>query len=131
MAVLTGSTGALKYKGNKVAKVRSWSLTINKDALEDTCLGTYDRTYVQGLRGATGAATVLYDPQDRNGADLLNSIFGNQSGGDPCEFVLNDPAGGAFKCEAFITTMNPSVSVGDVQAVSVNFQVSGAIEGRY
>lgn len=131
MAVLTGSTGALKYQGSKVAKVRSWSLTINKDALEDTCLGTYDRTYVQGLRGATGSATVLYDPADSTGAALLNSIFDNGSGGENVDFVFNDPAGGQFSCSAFLTTMNPSVSVGDVQAVSINFQVTGAITGRY
>lgn len=131
MAVLTGSTGALRYNNNKVAKVRSWSMTINKDALEDTCLGTYDRSYVQGLRGATGSATLLYDPEDTAGTGLLNSIFDNSSAGDPCEFVFNDPVGGAFKCSAFLTTINPSVSVGDVQAVSVNFQITGPIEGRY
>ena len=131
MAVLTGSTGALRYNNSKAAKVRSWSLTINKDALEDTCLGTHDRSYVQGLRGATGSATLLYDPADTVGSSLLNSIFDNNSEGDPCEFVFNDPAGGAFKCSAFLTTINPSVSVGDVQAVSVNFQVTGPIEGRY
>lgn len=106
-------------------------MTINKDALEDTCLGTYDRSYVQGLRGATGSATLLYDPEDTAGTGLLNSIFDNSSAGDPCEFVFNDPVGGAFKCSAFLTTINPSVSVGDVQAVSVNFQITGPIEGRY
>ena len=88
MAVLTGSTGALRYNNNKVAKVRSWSLTINKDALEDTCLGTYDRSYVQGLYGATGSATILYDPGDVPGSDLLNSIFDNSSSGDPASSCL-------------------------------------------
>ena len=131
MAVLTGSTGALKYNNSKAAKVRNWSLTVSKDALEDTCIGTYDRSYVQGLRGATGSATLLYDPQDTAGAALLNSIFDNGPSGDPCEFIFNEPAGGSFKCSAFLTTINPSVSVGEAQAVSVSFQVSGPIEGRY
>ena len=131
MAVLTGSTGALKYNNSKAAKVRNWSLTVSKDALEDTCIGTYDRSYVQGLRGATGSATLLYDPQDTAGAALLNSIFSNSSSGDPCEFIFNEPAGGSFKCSAFLTTINPRVSVGEAQAVSVSFQVSGPIEGRY
>lgn len=130
MAVLTGAHGALKYEGRTVAKCRSWSLTINRDALEDTCIGTDDRSYVKGLRGASGNATVLYDPADSNGAALLNSIFDN-SASDDVEFVFNDPSGGRFKCTAILTTVNPTVSVGDVQAVSLSFQVSGAIDGRY
>ena len=60
MAVLTGAQGALS-NGSTVAKVRSWSLTVNRDALEDTCIGSDDRSYVKGLRGASGNATVLYD----------------------------------------------------------------------
>ena len=130
MAVLTGAHGALKYEGRTVAKCRSWTLTINRDALEDTCIGAEDRTYVKGLRGATGSATVLYDPSDTNGTALLNSIFDNNSS-DDVEFVFNSPSGGAFKCKAMVTTANPSVNVGDVQAVSLSFQVSGPIEGRY
>lgn len=131
MAVLTGSAGALRYNNVKVGKVRSWSVSINKDALEDTCLGSYDRSYVQGLRGASGSATVLYDPDDAAVRSLLNSIFENEAAGTACEFIFNNSGGGAFTCSAFLTSMNPSVSVGDIQAVSVAFQISGPIEGRY
>lgn len=129
MAVLTGANGALKYEGRTVAKCRSWSLTINRDALEDTCIGTDDRSYVKGLRGASGNATLLYDPSDANGAALLNSIFDNNAS-DDVEFVFNNSSG-QFTCKALLTTVNPSVSVGDVQAVSLSFQVSGPIDGRY
>ena len=130
MAVLTGAQGALKYEGRTVGKCRSWSLNINRDALEDTCIGSNDRSYIKGLRGATGSATVLYDPADSDGNALLNSIFDNDAS-DAVEFVFNDPAGGRFSCSAILTTVNPSVSVGDVQAVSLSFQVSGPIDGRY
>ena len=129
MAVLTGANGALKYEGRTVAKCRSWSLTVNRDALEDTCIGTDDRSYVKGLRGASGNATVLYDPNDSAGVALINSIF-NNTASDDVEFVFNG-SGGELKCTALLTTVNPSVSVGDVQAVSLSFQVSGPIEGRY
>ena len=130
MAVLTGAHGALKYEGRKVGKCRDWSLNINRDALEDTCLGNDDRTYVKGLRGASGSATVLYDPVDSNGAALLNSIFDNTSS-DDVEFVFNEPSGNAFKCKAFLTSISPAVTTGDIQAVAVSFQVTGPIEGRY
>lgn len=130
MAVLTGAHGALRYQGQTVAKCRSWSLSISRDALEDTCVGQDDRTYVKGLRGASGSATVLYDPDDANGRMLMNSIFNNQAS-DDVEFVFNNPAGGRFQVTAILTTVNPSVSVGDVQAVGLSFQVSGPIDGVF
>ena len=130
MAVLTGAHGALRYQGQTVAKCRSWTLTINRDALEDTCIGADDRTYVKGLRGGTGSATVLYDPTDAAGRALLNSIFDNTNS-DDVEFIFNQPAGDRFQCSAILTTINPSVSVGDVQAVSLSFQISGPVTGRY
>ena len=130
MAVLTGANGSLKYAGRAVAKCRSWSLSVSRDALEDTCIGNDDRSYVKGLRGASGSATVLYDPNDGDGAALMNSIFDNTAS-DDLEFVFNNSNGGSFRCTAILTTVNPSVSVGDVQAVSLSFQVSGPITGRY
>ena len=130
MAVLTGAQGALKYEGKAVGKCRDWTLNINRDALEDTCLGDNDRTYVMGLRGASGAATVLYDPNDADGRALLNSIFDNDSS-TAVEFVFNEPAGGRFQCSAFLTSISPAVTTGEVQAVAVSFQVSGPIDGRY
>lgn len=130
MAVLTGANGALKYQGQTVAKCRSWSLNIRRDAIEDTCIGQDDRTYIKGLRGATGSATVLYDPSDSAGTALLNSIFNNNAS-DDVQFVFNDQAGGRFAGTAILTTVNPTVSVGDAQAVSLSFQVSGPIDGRY
>ena len=116
-------------RAEQLRECRSWSLTVNRDALEDTCIGTNDRSYVKGLRGASGNATVLYDPTDTNGVALLNSIFDN-SASDDVEFVFNG-SGGEFKCTALLTTVNPSVSVGDVQAVSLSFKSLVRLKGRY
>lgn len=130
MAVLTGATGELKYQGQKVAKCRDWSLNISRDALEDTCIGADDRSYVKGLRGAAGTATILYDPSDSAGNELLNSIFDNTAS-DDLDFVFNEPAGGRFRCKGFLTGISPAVAVGSVQAVPCSFQISGPIDGRY
>ena len=130
MAVQTGASGALKYQGTVIAKCRNWSLSIQRDALETTCVGTDDREYVKGLRGATGSATLLYDPTDNNGKTLLNSIFDNTLS-DTVQFVFDDPQGREFECQALVTGAEQSVSVGEVQAVNVSFQVSGSIAGRF
>ena len=135
MAVLTGSDGQLLYGTQAFAKCRDWSITVTRDSLEDTCLGDYDRTYVQGLRGTTGSATLLYDPGNSLANNFLNTVFDDASGNQEVTFKLNrrglGDGGGSFKCQGFITSVSPSVSVGNVQAVSVSFQVSGKPEGNF
>lgn len=129
--VLTGADGQLKYLGAIVGKVRDWSITINKDALEDTCLGVNDRTYVGGLRGTSGSATILYDPGNLSARNFLNSILNDSTTEDNVDFVFNKADGASFSCNGFLTSVSPSVSVGAVQAVSVSFQVSGKPKGVF
>ena len=129
--VLTGADGQLRYQGAVVGKVRDWSITVTRDALEDTCLGTYDRTYVSGLRGTTGSATVLYDPENTVASQFISSIFNDGSANDSVDFVFNRHDNQSFQCRGFVTNVSTSVSVGDVQAVSVSFQVSGKPKGAF
>lgn len=132
MAVLTGKNGALRWNGTTVGKVRSWTLTVNKDALETTNLGVNDRTYVTGLRGATGSAELMYDPTESQAAGLLNSIFADDStANNSVNFVLDSAGGKNLSCTAFITSVAPSVSVAEIQVCSVSFQVTGVVTGGF
>ena len=131
MAVLTGADGRLMYGNQAVAKTRDWSISVSKDALEDTCLASTDRTYVEGLRGTTGSATILYDPGQASANELLNTIFANTGTEQEVSFVLNKNDGSTFRCNGFLTSVSPSVSVGAVSAVSVNFQVNGKPDGSF
>jgi hypothetical protein len=131
MAVLTGSDGQLRYNGAVVGKCRDWALSVTKDALEDTTIGSYDRTYVEGLRGTSGTTTVLYDPNNQTAAALLNSIFGNDEPNANVGFVFNRKDGTSFYCDGFVTSVSQAVSVGEVQGVSVGFQVTGKPSGGF
>lgn len=132
MAVLTGKNGALSWNGSSVGKVRSWSMSINKDALETTTLGVHDRTYVTGLRGSTGTAEIMYDPSEGEATSLLNSILNDgDSTTSSVMFILDTAGGKSLTCTAFLTTVSPSVSVGAIQVCSVSFQVSGPIGGGF
>jgi hypothetical protein len=132
MAVLTGANGALRFNGVAIAKVRNWSLSVSRDALDTTCLTTTDREYVPGLRGASGSCTVLYDPDERRAADLLNGIFRDESEPtDLVEFVLDTLRNARIAGKALITSISPSVSVGDAQSCDVQFQLSGKLQGGF
>lgn len=121
----------MRYQGQRIGKCRTFSLDINRDALETTSVGNYDREYVEGLRGATGSATIIYDSGDSATKNILNSIFRNNSGPQSIDLILDTVAGIAFNVRAFVTSVGTPVSVGDVTACSVNFQVSGPIEGEF
>lgn len=131
MAIVTGSNGELRYRGTRVAKCRSFSLDISKDALETTTIGSYNRSYIEGIRGATGSATVLYDPEDFATVDLINSILQNGNKGQGMSMVLNTTSNNALEFQAVVTQVSVPVSVGEVTACNVNFQVTGPIEGSF
>ena len=131
MTVQTGADGQLKYNNRVIGRCRDWSISVTKDALEDTCLGAYDRSYVEGLRGTTGSATVLYDPSDEDANAMLNSVLDNGQGESAMEFILSRGNSRAFICSGFITSISPSVSVGAATACSISFQVSGKPSGGF
>ena len=127
MAVLTGTSGELRFRGVRVGKCREFSLDISRDALETTVLGQWDRTFVEGIRGASGSTTVLYDRDDIATRDLLNSVFRNNDGPQPITLALSTAIGAGLDVKAIVTSVSTPVSVGAVIACSVNFQVSGPI----
>jgi len=131
MAVVTGAHGALRYQNVALAKCRNFSLDINRDALESTTLGSYDRTFVEGIRGATGSTTILYDNDDTSAVQLLNSILSNISQQHQISLVLNTLMNKELQVNAIITQASVPVSVGEVTACSVNFTVTGPIEGSF
>ena len=132
MATLTGKDGQMIYEGQTVARVTDYSINFNRDAIEDTCIGGDARTYVKGLFGSTGSATVIVDPDDPGATTMLNTIF--ESGGkDALQLLLNrdNPTVTAFSFEAFLTSVSPAVRVGDKTVSNVSFQVTGAVSGRF
>lgn len=130
MAVLTGNSASISFNGTTVGKCRSFSLDVSKDALETTVLGDTDRTYVEGLRGATGSTTLLYDPTDVASVAFLESIFSTGTAAIVLDFDTTSGSGGDFSCNAIVTQVSSPVSVGEVTACSINFQVSGAVSGN-
>jgi len=131
MTILTGTSGELRYNNARIAKCRDYSLEISRDALETTSLGDPARTYTSGIRGATGSATILYDRDDINTRNLLNSIMDDEADLQSMSFVLDVANGQAMNAQAVITSVSTPVSVGDVVACSVNFQISGDITGVF
>lgn len=131
MAVLTGANGELRYNGLRIARCRDFSLDVSRDALETTSVGSYDRTYTEGMRGATGSATVIYDKDDAGTIGMVNDIFLNDTGDKAVSMVLNTATNNVLQFRALLTQVSTPVSVGEVVACSVTFQITGSFEGTF
>ena len=142
----SGKEGQLFIDGTQVAKVRSWSFSMNQAVLETVSLEDTDRTIIHGTRSYTGSASVYYY-QDSVGSGsgqlstLINNIIkADTSAGDGVNSestamtfklkVKDGSANGRFiQFSAIPTSFSMSNSIGEVMAADISFEVNGAPTG--
>ena len=145
MAFFTGRTGSLSIKvgttTNPVAKIRDWSLETTVELLSTNTIDSAFNTFVPGVSGATGSATLMYyklaSGETANYHEftaLLDKIMKTAATGvtvsDKVELELNVGAGPTddIKFNAYITSASISVSTGELSVVPINFTVDGEFE---
>jgi hypothetical protein len=127
MTYYSGKDGSLTYNGSSVAKVSNWSFSSSVDTLETTAISDSERSYVPGLRQATGSATIFY--YDDAPKPLLERIIGisaiSESG-----VTLKFAWGSTYiQGSALITSGELSCAVGEVMQASIQFQFTGVLTG--
>lgn len=121
MAV-TSVSGNFEITGlDATVVVRDATIDIARDVLETTNLGESSRTYVTGLRGATGSATMLYENSLLD--DVYAKINTDSQGSITATLTLN--TGKTIAGSVLITSVGSTVTVGDITSTNVAFQFSG------
>lgn len=121
MAV-TSTTGNFSITGlDSTVVVRDASIDISRDTLETTNLGDSSRTYVTGLRGASGSATLLYENS------LLDDVYAkiNTDSQGAITATLTLTTGKTISGNVLITSVGSTVTVGDVTSTNVAFTFTG------
>lgn len=121
MAV-TSTTGNFSITGlDSTVVVRDASVDISRDTLETTNLGDSSRTYVTGLRGASGSATLLYENS------LLDDVYAkiNTDSQGAITATLTLTTGKTISGSVLITNVGSTVTVGDVTSTNVAFTFTG------
>ena len=103
--------------------VRNAAIEIARDVLETTDLGSSTRTYVTGLRGATGNATLLYENSLLD--DVYAKINTDSQGSITATLTLN--TGKTIAGSVLITGIGSTVTVGDITSTNVAFQFRGSL----
>lgn len=121
MAV-TSVSGNFEITGlDATVVVRDATIDIARDVLETTNLGESSRTYVTGLRGATGSATLLYENS------LLDDVYAkiNTDSQGAITATLTLTTGKTISGSVLITSVGSTVTVGDVTSTNVAFTFTG------
>ena len=76
MATHSGSEGLVKVGGNTLAEVRSFTLDISGEVIEDTSMGDSFRSYKAGLGTYTASVECFFDETDtaQNALDVGSSL---------------------------------------------------------
>ena len=119
---VTSTSGNFEITGlDSTVVVRDATIDIVRDVLETTNLGESSRTYVTGLRGATGSATLLYENSLLD--DVYAKINTDTQGNITATLTLN--TGKTIAGSVLITSVGSTVTVGDITSTNVAFQFSG------
>ena len=134
----TGRTGSIEVAGDIIMKCRDWSLEATVELLSTNTIDTSANTFVPGVKGATGSATLLYyrkqsnDPATHRDASWIMNKSGLLRKGsietnDRAFFVLNvgtDPKDD-ISFYGYVTSIGVTVSTGELCTVPINFTVDG------
>ena len=129
-----------------IAKVRSWSFTINTSVLETVSLGDFDRTIIPGMTSTTGSASIYYYADStstgHNSGRLSTFVIDKilpRSGDTPqsterpkVKFRLQVDNKHYIDMNAVITSFAMTSSVGEVMAADISFEADGIpTESKY
>ena len=134
MAFYRGEEGSVKFKNGAgtvatVASTRNWSFSFSKDVLACTAHGATNRSYVGSLIDGRGSGELLYTASSGDETqEFIKDVLTTEDAAD-AQFELYLDTSGSKKLafNGIITGADFGTSVGDLETVTVNFQMSGAL----
>lgn len=129
MASLTGNAGVISINAQTIAEVRSYSIDVTADTVENTVMGDNSRQYVPGLSSFSGSADVYWDATHFSTADLDGLIQGTvgDTGDVVTLLVYPEGTGANWTGSIVLTGYSISASMDGMIEASVSFQGTGAL----
>lgn len=114
---------------SEIAAVRSWSMTVEKDVLETTAQGATYKANIGGLVSGSGSMEVMYDaPASGDKLDLIKDVnVATDEGNAFVELYLDETGGKKITGSIVVTSADYGATVGELEMVTVNFTMTGAI----
>lgn len=114
---------------SEIAAVRSWSMTVEKDVLETTAQGATYKANIGGLVSGSGSMEVMYDaPASGDKLDLIRDAnVATDEGNAFVELYLDETGGKKITGSIVVTSADYGATVGELEMVTINFTMTGAI----
>ena len=135
--VYTGRDGYLLVSGSTIAKVVSFSVQANLETLETTTLHEHLRSYIPGVTGYSGTASLLYYKEDNGGintSNLLNKLVKTGTtgvkDGDTVDLKFRWQDGrdnNEIQMNAYVTSASIGAATGEIVRAEISFQGTGAL----
>lgn len=123
MAVFSGTNGKLRWNNVITTRVSNWSLDTSSDLLETTDLGDNAKTFISGLKSATGSCSIFYHDDDNTLKLMINKLIANQVAQmGRLDLRWSDKA---VTFDAFLNNVSISCSAGEVMTAEVSFTMNG------
>jgi hypothetical protein len=128
MATIYGNNGEIKISSTAVGEVKSWSLTISRDTIEDTSMGDDSKSFVYGKASASGTIEVHFDDDDSAQGTLRDAVLNGTSVSLDL-FTNNSSTTGTdyYSLTALITSQDVSVEMDSIESRTYNFSATGAV----
>ena len=128
MATIYGNNGEVQVSSTAVGEVKSWSLTISRDSIEDTSMGDDAKTFVYGKASASGTIEVHFDDDDSAQGTLRDAVL-NGTTATLNLYTADSSTSGTdyYTCTAILTSADISVEMDSIESRTFNFTVSGAV----
>lgn len=129
----TACSASVYWNGQKVAKMRNITPSINRNEIDTTGIGECVSTSMYGLRKDTASAELMYDPGDSATVAILNRIFSQEhEPTDQLKVVMqNGKTQGTLTGSPVITTLSVPIQVGEVMVASISMSMSGGFGGVF
>lgn len=135
--VYSGRDGVMQLSGTTLAKVVNFSVQSSLETLETTTLSENLRSYIPGVTGYSGSATLLYykdDSSNINTSNLLANVFKTGTDGvsssqtvDLTFRWVDGTDNNDIKMTAYITSASIGAATGDIVRAEISFQGTGAL----
>lgn len=124
---LTGNAGVISIDGASVAEVRSYSIEVTQDTIENTVMTDSSRQYVAGLSSFSGSADVYFVDSHLSTVDLDGLIQGSVGDAAVALIVYPEGSGDNWGGNIIITGYSVSASMDGMIEASISFQGTGAL----
>lgn len=118
MANYQGNNGTVKIKSGSdtltaVADVRSWSVTMTREVVENTAMGDDFRTYLKGLQSYSGSMEIVYNDSESSVVDT----------------AINPDTDAAVQVEFYADAVNTSTAKFVGTVIVTSFAVTNSYDG--